>query len=145
MFGGLPPGGDTDSGSQKVQRYLDISHICECRFLLTMVQTKHSSDLERVAWRPIVPSYGGVKFSAFHFHAAPFGIWSPRRRQRHQTRLDSRSDVDRTDRHIPPGGAVDAMLWLNSQRRGREHCAHPHTVPPRYNLNGDFLLFVRAR
>lgn len=37
-----------DSGSQKMQHYLDvISHVFGSRFLLRMVQTKNSSDLER--------------------------------------------------------------------------------------------------
>ena len=49
-----------DSGSRKVQHCLDvISHIFECRFLLTMVQTKNSSDLERAP--------GARSFAAYFF------------------------------------------------------------------------------
>ena len=59
-------GGTVDSGSQKVQHYLDmISHIFDSRLLIIGITNENSSDLERVAATRSKSdefSFGGTKF-----------------------------------------------------------------------------------
>ena len=79
----------TDSGSQKVQHYLDmISHIFDSRLLIIGITNENSSDLERVAATrsksdefsfviPIIIELQRCENTTFHFHTATFGIRSP--------------------------------------------------------------------
>ena len=79
-----------ESGSQKVQHHFGgFKHKSETISITKMVNSENSSDLERVAaTRSIAVEFSEFTIlvielqrcenTAFHFHAAPFGIRTPR-------------------------------------------------------------------